>query len=288
MTELSIADRAVQEGVKQSYALFPFYRDGKPVDQGPRWGMTLKAARSMRFRWNESNENRTTFLQTLSHQPENPLTPVSLELIHSKIVYDLKDGKETYLKTGDGMISQNKKLLPVVTVADCMPLFLFDPETGVFGVFHSGWKGTGIIAEGINLACKNYGSKIENICVAIGPHIHSCCYCVDKERADYFSENFTPKAITKTCEYNSDGKNLYQLSLLEANLAVLEKTGIPFSNIVVARDCTACSSLELCPGSLYHPFGSFRREAAFQSVELTTERKSRLMTVQAAFCGYLS
>ena len=36
------------------YVLFPFYKDGKPLDiLSPKWGMTLKKAGSMRFRWNE-------------------------------------------------------------------------------------------------------------------------------------------------------------------------------------------------------------------------------------------
>ena len=52
------------------------------------------------------------------------------------------------------MITKNPSLMPVVTVADCMPLYLYDSVSGVFGVVHSGWKGTGIIGEALNLAKK--------------------------------------------------------------------------------------------------------------------------------------
>ena len=46
------------------FVSFPFYKGGAPIDvwrspQGkeysPRWGMTLRFAGSMRFRWNENN-----------------------------------------------------------------------------------------------------------------------------------------------------------------------------------------------------------------------------------------
>ena len=288
MTEISITDYVKEKGTGTKKVLFPFYKDGKALDSGAKWGMSLRAALSMRFRWKETNPNRISFLEGLCSEGGKKLRPVSLELIHSKIVYDLTDGSETAEKTGDGMISVNRSLVPVVTVADCMPLFLYDPVTGVFGAFHSGWKGTGIIADGIALAMEKYGAQAEDACVAIGPHIHSCCYTVDEERADYFASHFTADAVKRTGEYDEKGKNLYELSLLEANLAALKKAGVREGNIVVATDCTCCARCAVREGTDYYPFGSFRRQAAFQAVELSSERKSRLMTVQAAFCGWFA
>ncbi|MBQ7159091.1 MAG: polyphenol oxidase family protein [Treponema sp.] len=238
--------------------------------------MTLRKAGSMRFRWNETNENRTTVLQKICGEKQ----PVPLELIHSKIVYAISSAADTQNKTGDGMITVNRMLVPVVTVADCMPLFLYEPKTGVFGACHSGWKGTGIIAEAISLAQKNYGARVEDILVAIGPHIHDCCYTVDEERARYFSEQFTPDSVQRIAD--KDGVH-YQLSLEKANLSVLARAGIRDENIVTAKDCTSCAQ---DAGGEY-PFGSFRRQAAFAPGNLTTEARSKLMTVQAAFCGWI-
>ncbi len=273
MTTISVTDHISEK----NFVLLPFFRDGKPLETGARWGMTVRKAGSMRFRWNENNQNRTSVLKAVCGEKE----PVSLELIHSKIVYAVSASSDTKEKTGDGIISTNSSLVPVVTVADCMPLFLYDERTGVFGACHSGWKGTGIIAEAISLAQKKYGARVEDISVAIGPHIHDCCYTVDEERARYFSETVTPDCIT--CATDRNGKACYHLSLEKANLALLSHTGIREENIVVAKDCTACAQ---SAGGDY-PFGSFRRQAAFAPGNLTTEDRSKMMTVQAAFCGWL-
>lgn len=289
--------------------LFPFYKNGEPFEGAapkasdgqkiarPMWGMTLKAAGSMRFRWNETNSNRDRFLNDLCErfggagQGEKRIVP--LELIHSKIVFDVKEAGDIFQKQGDGIVTQNKSLIPVVTVADCVPLYFYDSKTGAFGVAHSGWKGTGIAAEVVALMKKNYGSDPRDILAAIGPHIHDCCYLVDKERAKYFSDNFGSDCVQKLSqaqdggvqetggpglfgqEKNSfqaqDSGGLYRLSLLRANLNVLAAAGALEENIVAAKNCTACEER----------FGSFRREAA--APDVPAQEKSRLFTTQAAF-----
>ena len=257
------------------YVMFPFYRNNQPLLlSSPVWGMTLKSAGTMRFRWNEENPERIRMLTKVCGRDDF----VSLELIHSKTVYTINSKRETLMQAGDGMITDNIRLVPVVTVADCVPMYLFDPVKGCFGSFHSGWKGTGIIQNGIEQMKRDFGSKSEDICAAIGPHIHKCCYNVNKERADYFVSNFTPDCVKKI-----DGKEEYSLSLLEANLSVLKSCGVKEENIVYAEDCTCCSRLS----NGDYPFGSFRRQAAILPPDTDPDVRSRSMTVQAAFCGYL-
>ncbi len=295
---LSVKDFVEKKDKNTSYFLIPFYKNGVPLHGGKKWGMTLLTAGSMRFRWNETNENRTQMLLKIARenrikpcpgvcaQPgkscDCKAKPVSLELIHSKIVYDLKTGEETLNKQGDGMITDNQLLMPVVTVADCVPLYFYDDVKGVYGVVHSGWKGTGIIAVAIEKAVQEYGCNIEDICVAVGPHIGSCCYFVDEERNEYFTKNFGPDCITKALpqEIQSGHENLkYRLSLTQANLYAIKKAGVPEGNIVVATDCTCCTKFT----DNKNVFGSFRRQAAFLPPEVDPDTRSRSMTVQAAF-----
>lgn len=274
-----------------SHVVFPFFQDGKPFDDvSPKWGMSLRLAKSMRFRWDEHNQNRTQFLQKLC-QPQTgiQLKSVSLELIHSLDVFDLKTGDETQNKKGDGMITQNQTLLPIVTVADCMPIFLFDKKNKVFGALHSGWKGTGIIQEALKKAHSEYGTNPADVLVVLGPHIQSCCYIVDGERAEYFAKNFTPNCVTSVRledlsesalpDWNTSGKELFRLSLAKANLSVLEKCGVPEKNITLCTDCTCCTSP--------HVFGSFRRETATLPKDISIQERWKYFTVQAAYCGYL-
>ena len=242
--------------------LFPFYKNNSPFERGadglrPLWGMTMKAAGSMRFRWNETNPNRDRFLSELCGDRQ----AVPLELIHSKIVYEAREAGDTFQKQGDAIITKNAALVPVVTVADCVPIYFYDAGTGAFGAAHSGWKGTGIAAEVVFAMRKNYGSDPRDILCAIGPHIHDCCYLVDGERAKYFADNF-----------GSDCVQNNRLSLLRANLNVLAAAGVLEENIAAAKNCTACDAL----------FGSFRREAAGLP-DVPGQDKSRLFTTQAAF-----
>ncbi len=250
------------------YVVQPFYADGKPLFADPfRWGMTLKKAGSMRFRWDEKNEARDDLLKEIvskrsDFQENLRCEIVPLELIHSKTVYAVSSAGDVYGLQGDGILTANALLMPVLTAADCMPIFFYEREHGVFGVVHSGWKGTGIVGEAISMIKKIYKGDPRRISVALGPHIRNCCYIVDEERASYFKKNFCEDCVS---EY--DGTKRYRLSLERANLFLLEKEGILDENIVVCDDCTKCDDR----------FGSFRRE--------TGGDIKKIFTVQAAFCG---
>ena len=309
----------------QKYVTFPFYRDnvplkgadGAPVSAhvppngdnmpptgAPLCGMTVRAADTMRFRWNEENPQRAQCLSQIAGQvaggqgqlttTQGHLNPVPLELIHSKTVYDLRDGNETYGLQGDGMITRNSALMPVVTVADCMPLYLYDSVTGVFGVVHSGWKGTGIVGQALELAKSSYGARAEDFSIVIGPHIRNCCYIVDEERVKYFTDNFGSDCVSPLEEggkcyaggrglpvtWNNGSGKLYRLSLEKANLNVLARAGVREENIAVCNDCTCCNEL----------LGSNRRETAdflLKNPNATKDELGKCFTVQGAFIGWI-
>ncbi len=272
--------------------------------------MSLKDDGSMRFRCNESNENRTVFFerQGIGQPVFNDSgfahistvydkTLVSLELIHSHIVYDVScnengeiciyddEGNSRQLKglQGDGYITRDIRLVPCVTVADCMPLWLYDEESGVFGVVHSGWKGTGIIVEALKLAEKRYGTRRESVRIIMGPHIHDCCYNVDPERVSFFSEKFGSDCISFR-----DGTPF--LSLQQANLNALNDFGVPLNHITISNQCTCCSKgflrnneqHSLSKGPDTYLYGSFRRQTADLPLNMPFEEKSRCFTVMAA------
>ena len=301
---VSIKEELESSGsLSSKFITLPFYHSGKVLDSKEephgRWGMTLLTAGSMRFRWNETNSNRTETLQSILKTLESPFSErgsnkedclkiLPLELIHSKIVYNAKSLEDTKNRQGDGIITDNPLLVPAVTVADCLPLFLYDKKKKAFGAFHSGWKGTGIAGEGVRKLIEDYSSSTDDICAAIGPHIGDCCYFVDESRAEYFTQNFGPDCIRKISSsetFKSEEeeklalKFSWRLSLTQANLYVLKEAGIPEENIVIARDCTCCTSFK----NGTKVFGSFRRQAAFLPPEVDNDTRSRSMTVQTAF-----
>jgi len=169
----------------------------------------------------------------------------ALQQTHSRDVFDSanipRNGKE-----GDGLVATDPDHVLTVTVADCMPVFLFDVRKRVFALVHSGWKGTGIAAEAVGHMCKRHNCHPDNITAILGPSIRSCCYRVDRERAEYFSRIWGEDAVR--WEYNGGEGRVPYLDLLTANRRVLEEAGVRAISCI--EECTACSS----------DLGSYRRE----------------------------
>ncbi len=233
--------------------------------------LSLYGSGSMRFRWDEKNHNRDIFFT--NHFSDKKVVP--LELIHSKTVLTVDEGNETVGLRADGLITCNPSLIPVLTVADCMPIYLWEKDSGCFGVLHSGWKGTGIVTEALNLAKEKYGAQSNNFHVVIGPHIKSCCYLVDEQRAQYFAEEFTPDCV----ELIDETSKKYRLSLEKANLFLLEKAGIKRENVSIVGGCTCCTIT--AGGSPI--YGSFRRETAHFPPNSDIKEMQKHFTPMAAF-----
>ncbi|MDR2536431.1 MAG: peptidoglycan editing factor PgeF [Treponema sp.] len=153
----------------------------------------------------------------------------------------------------DGMISRDPHVWLSVTVADCLPVFLYDTESLGFGIVHSGWKGTGIALHALRLMERHWGSNPENIAVILGPCIQACCYQVDPERAAAFEAAFGgpggiyPLGPVVREVQSPEGKTWY-LNLQAANARVLANAGV--RTIAVCQDCTFTDER----------LGSFRRE----------------------------
>ncbi len=73
----------------------------------------------------------------------------------------------------DALVTAVPGLALVVRVADCGPLFFYDPVKQVIAVAHSGRKGTeqNITAETLKVMRDQRGSRIEDIRVQLGPCI---------------------------------------------------------------------------------------------------------------------
>lgn len=224
---------------------------GEPAASGafPDAGLTLARAGAMKSARDE--ENRSRVFASLDIDPAFVISPTQ---IHSRIVHAVSaPGAWSGYPEGDGVMTRNPALVPCVTVADCMPVYLHDPVTGCFGVLHSGWKGTGIIARALELAASVWGARAADFRVILGPHIGDCCYTVDAERAAYFSQTFGPSCVSADPVRLASGDQWpYRLSLAEANRLLCLSLGIPADHIADTGLCTACGT----------EFGSNRRQGA--------------------------
>jgi polyphenol oxidase len=90
----------------------------------------------------------------------------------------------------DGLVTNIPGLALAILTADCTPVLLADPESGVIGAAHAGWKGalTGIVGHVVDAMVK-LGAERARIIAAIGPCISGESYEVGPEFYDRFHAN---------------------------------------------------------------------------------------------------
>ena len=139
-------------------------------------------------------------------------------------------------KRCDGLVSNIKyNIILSLSVADCVPVCLFDPITGNYALVHSGWKGTyqKISDRAVKLIL-NKGSNIQNILVYLGPSISNKNYEVDMDVAKFFSKD----------SYTLKGEK-YLLDIKSQIKDDLIKIGVKSKNISSSKLCTY-ENLNLC------------------------------------------
>jgi YfiH family protein len=216
------------------YALFPFVAGGKALE-GIFCCISSRIAGDMKN--DKQNPNRLSLFAELGLDPDKVY---SLNQVHSHEVLVVGRDNPPMIEA-DGMVTRDKDITLSVTVADCLPIFLFEARTGAFGIVHSGWKGTGIAKYAIGLLRERWGTEPKDIAAVLGPCIGPCCYQADAQRAAFFEKEFGAE-----CVRESGGT--FFLDLKTANIKILSEAGV--RNIAVCRDCTFTDE----------KLGSYRRE----------------------------
>ncbi|MCL2066119.1 MAG: polyphenol oxidase family protein [Treponema sp.] len=216
------------------FARFPFIFDGAPLSE-IFCGISSRFAGDMKY--SQINPARLTLFDKLGLG-----CVYGLSQIHSRSVLKV-DRNNPPLESADGMVTKDREAVLSVTVADCLPVFLLDTDSGAFGLVHSGWKGTGIVLEALRLMREQWVSRPEAVAAILGPCIDSCCYNVDEQRAKIFENEYGPESVRKS------GEDFY-LDLKSANTRLLTEAGV--RNIAVCDCCTFTDER----------LGSFRREGA--------------------------
>lgn len=131
----------------------------------------------------------------------------------------------------DALITQTPGLLLTVTIADCTPILIHDPEQLAIAAIHAGWRGTvaGIVSRTLDTMAKEFGTRPAHCLAFIGACIGAENYEVDADVADHFPDAF------KTWD---PGRQKFLLDMKGANRAQLLDQGIPASRIEVSPYCT--------------------------------------------------
>ncbi|MBU1998630.1 MAG: peptidoglycan editing factor PgeF [Candidatus Omnitrophota bacterium] len=213
------------------------------------YGFSERRLGNMSFSYGDiqgSLSNRKVFLGRLGIDCRDL---VCARQVHSGIVrqVSVKDkgcGAQDYgssIKDTDAFITDEKNVPLAIFTADCFPVFIYDSKSRSIGLAHAGWRGCRdrIVVNTILLMRKVFKSLPEDIYIAFGPGIGSCCYQIGRECADYF-----PNDVKKM-----DG--LYYLDLIGANLRQLKELGIDETHIYDSGICTYCRN---------NSFFSYRKE----------------------------
>ncbi len=96
----------------------------------------------------------------------------------------------------DGLVARRADLLLLVTVADCVPVYLLEPSRGVIGLLHAGWRGAagGILEQGLAALRATYDAEAGDLYLHLGPSICGECYEVGPEVLRRFGRQETEAA----------------------------------------------------------------------------------------------
>lgn len=187
-------------------------------------------------------ENFALFCRELSIDPEHLVLAQQTHSTNIRAVTKKDVGKGLYKESDffetDGLITDEPGVALATFYADCTPILLFDPVTRAIGSVHSGWRGTlGKIVQHAVLALKkHYGSRPEDILVAMGPSIKSCHFEVDADVYYAFAERFRGAVERNTKKL---GEKFY-INTDALNVQSLLEVGVPESQISICHLCTYC------------------------------------------------
>lgn len=128
----------------------------------------------------------------------------------------------------DAMVTRTKGVTLGILSADCVPVLFADPEVGVIGSAHAGWRGavTGVLQATVK-AMVDLGAKASRIRAAIGPCIGAASYEVGPEfPAPFLAQD--PSHVRFFRPAARDGHQMFDIEgyvaarLKELNLAEVE------------------------------------------------------------------
>ncbi len=136
----------------------------------------------------DGQKHREKWLSTFGLQTSDL---IRAGLAHSNLVKLVGIGDRGQIFEGvDGLISVEQGVAMSITVADCLPIYFYDPEHRAIGLAHAGWKGIAqnIISAVIAQMSAEFHSNPAKLLVVVGPGIGDCHFEVKDDVAQTLSE----------------------------------------------------------------------------------------------------
>lgn len=179
-------------------------------------------------------QNRLAFFKKLNLPPEKTFF---IYRAHGTKIANINKNKpannrfaENIFYHYDGLVTTKPGIFMAITVADCLPIFLYEDSLPAIALIHAGWQGVvNNVAASVVLEIKKLGGRPENLTAYIGPSIGSCHFQIGSQVLKLFPAKY---------RLQKEGKNFVDLKALQKDQ--LLSAGLISKNIEVSPDCTYC------------------------------------------------
>ncbi len=145
--------------------------------------------------------------------------------VHGDLIWSLTQpgGAEGF----DALVTASPGVLLTVSVADCVPVLIFDSKNEAVAAIHAGWRGTvvGIVRKTMEHMATQFGTQAADCFTYIGTCIDECSFEVGEEVAEAFDEAFK--------RWDTERSKFF-IDLKKANAAQLYAFGIPASQVEIS------------------------------------------------------
>ncbi len=135
-----------------------------------------------------------------------------------------------HIPSCDGLVTATRGLLLCISAADCAAVLLADPEAGVVGACHAGWRGlvAGIVTQTINTMTQ-LDAQPKRVRAFVSPCISADAFEVGDAVADQFDAKYVVRPA---------GGGKPHVDLKATIVGQLRTAGVPPAQIEVSPHCT--------------------------------------------------
>jgi polyphenol oxidase len=189
------------------------------------YGLSLLGDGDMHLGFKDNEKNRAKFFKAKSVSNKKI---IAADLVHGANIRKINGpDKDMVIRDTDALASSDEAVVLTITVADCFPIYFYNPKENIIALAHSGWRGTinNIAGKVIKAISKNPA----DVLAGIGPGIQACHFEIKQDIVGKFK--LYPKAIiNRKDKIFIDLPRIIKQQLADSGVRTIENSG----------ECTYC------------------------------------------------
>ncbi len=184
----------------------------------------------------DSPEHVAENLALLKRTVPLPRDPLRTRQVHGVTMLSCHRASDPCQHEADALLTDEPDLPLAVQTADCLPILLADPGTGIVAAVHAGWRGTaGNILGRVAEHMLSLGAEAGCMLASMGPCIGPCCFGIDEGTAERL-RGCAPDG-NRAVRRDNDA---WYVDLVALNRRQLLALGVQDSHIETLNTCTSC------------------------------------------------